>query len=480
MIGKFLWGAAWRTLAFSAVVAAPIWYANRGSDWSADDLIAKGDTKIVGKAGVIVVALMQPETFDPKFFENFLEKLFTQVIPWPVSVFAGGDAGIALIDPSQPYRDKRFEPKRLADIWGSEKDIDGVPWIEKYRKGQLRWEDASNEIPKDIGYFLYPARKQGMRTAAAKSALKARYIYYARLPGNTLPHYRQTHDMAAGAIAEARKRYPIIAGEVADAFDPYAKEQAVLRVLDAGADTLILASAQPIYSSFEELEGSFVSIHKIVEKWRKAHNNKPIKIVVPPYLASTPAYDALILDHFAASVPEASAPGQSAMGILTLHGLPTSQMDTDSWVERSKVIGKRLLPKAEAVLRAKGYAKVEVALGAEAFADAIEDPDNQIVSVNELYRRAAKLGFAVATAVPLEFLAENTDSLFGHQAFFFDGMPGYSDYLGPPPSTDWSRPYRRQLKLGQTIIIYGGAPGGSTVPSQASALADAIGAVFMH
>ena len=113
-------------------------------------------------------------------------------------------------------------------------------------------------MPHDFGFYLYPERKQGMRTAAAKTVAKARFIYYPVLPGGYLPHASQTRAMAEAAIAAVKARHPIVAGEVADAFDPQPRKQAIERVLDAGADTLILASAQPIYSDFEELSGSFV------------------------------------------------------------------------------------------------------------------------------------------------------------------------------------------------------------------------------
>jgi hypothetical protein len=478
MIGKFLWGVAWRTTAFCAVAGAGLWWFNRADSWNGDAVIASPDNKVQGKAGLIVVALMQPERFEPKFFENFLDKLFTQVIPWPINVLAGADSGVVLVDPTQPYMLKPFTPRKLADVWGREADIDGIPWVEKYKRGELRWEKPSTSTPHDPGVFLYPARKQGMRFATAKTAVKARYIYYPTLPNGVLPHFAQTRDMALGGIAEAQKRYPIVAGELADAFDPFQKEQAITRVLDAGVDTLILTSTQPIYSRFEELEGSFRGVRKIVEKWRKKNGGKPIRIVIPPYLASQPAFDKLMLDHFAATVPQASAPGQSAMGIASLHGLPVSLTKTDSWSGRVKEIEKRLKPQMAAILKAKGYAKVETHIAPEGFADTMEDPNDELTSVNELYRRAEKAGMAVAVAVPLEFLSENTDNLYAHSALMFDKFPGYRTYQGPPANVDWNKPYVRQFQLGKTSVIYAGSPGGATLPQQSQALADAIGALF--
>ncbi len=477
-VARFLWGVAWRTSLFAAVVGAGLWWANRPKAWDANTALATPATRVDGRVGVVVVALVQPGRFEPKFFVNFMEKIFTEAIPWPVNELAGADAGIVLVDPDRPFAAERFPPRRLADVWGREADIDGVPWIEKFRRGELRWEKPSAGVPKDIGFYLYPGRKSGMRTPAAKTAIKARYLYYARLPGGVLPHDAQTRAFVDGALADVAARYPVVATALADAFDPHQKEAAVRRVLDAGADTIVLASAQPIYSDFEELKGSFSSVRKTVEAWRKENGNKPVRIVVAPYLASRPGYDALIVARFAASVPQATAPGQSARAILTLHGLPVSLMGSDSWTKRTAEVNARLRPKVEAVVRAKGYARAIVDLASEGFADKLEDPEDKILSVNEAYRRAAQAGDAVAVAVPLEFMAENTDTLFAHSALMFDGLQGYADYAGPPPGTDWNQPFVRRFVAGKTVMIYAGAPGGSTLQMQSAALADAIGSVF--
>ncbi len=472
---RFIWGAGWRILAFLLVVSVGLWWMNRDTRWDANSVIESADNKVTGKAGLLVVGLAQPETYDPKFFDNFLEKLFTQVIPWPINVLAGSDTGIVLLDPDRPFSTERFEPKQLADIWGRTSDIDGISWVEKYRKGQLRWEKPSTTVPFDPGVFLYPQRKQGMRFAAAKTALKARYLYYARLPNGVLPHYRQTVDMANAGIALAKQRYPLTAAEFVDAFDKGQKEAAVRRVLDSGIDTLILSSVQPIHSDFEELQGSFADIHKIVEQWRKENGGKKIRYAVAPYLAGQPAFEKLWLDHFEATVPQASGPNQSALGIITLHGLPVSLLESDSWSKRTPKVMARLKPRMVEILKAKGYAKVEVQPAQEGFGDLMEDPDHKIVSVSELYAKARKDGTDLAIALPVEFLAENTDTLFAHSAVMFDGLPGYKTYQGPPANVDWTKPFVRNFRSGKTQMIYAGSPGSANQGLAAEALADSIG-----
>jgi hypothetical protein len=478
IIARFVLAFAGRVLLFLAVVAAGLWYMNRPIGWSGDDIIASGDTQIEGKAGLVVVALIQPETFEPAFFVNFLDKLREQVIPFPINAIVGLDRGIVLVDPTQPFMTEPFEPVRLADLTGREQDVDGVPWVEKYRRGELRWQAPSPNVPYDLGVYVYPKRKQGMGQAAAITSVKARYLYYAQLPEEKLPHHAQTRNMVLGAIEQVRQEHDLVAAELADAFDPYQKEQAVRRVLDAGADTLVLASAQPIYSSFEELEGSFRSIYKIVESWRAENGMKPIKLVIPPYMASLDSFDDLMLEHIAAQVPDAAKSNASVMGILSLHGLPVLQARRDSWTQRSKDVAARLLPKLERLLKDKGYTKVEVHLASEAFADDLEDPSDEILSVQELYRKAVGQGTSLAFAVPLDFLAENTDNLYAHSTVMFEGLPGYVPYQGPPADVDWDKPFVRKFRKQQTDIWYLGTPGGSTVPAQSAVLAQAIGAVL--
>jgi hypothetical protein len=477
-LARVVWGITWRTLLFCLVVGLGLWWMNRDTRWDANTALNAADNYATGRAGLVVVGLAQPEQFEPKFFVNFLDKLFTQVIPWPINVLAGADNGIFLMDPNRPYAPERFTPTVLADLYGNTSDIDGVPWIEKYKRGELRWEKPSASSPFDTGYYLYPGRKQGMRGAAAKTSVKARYLYYANLSNGVLPHYRQTVDMGQGAVNLALQRYPFVAGRFADAFDKGQKEAAVRQVLDAGVDSLVLASVQPISSDFEELKGSYADVAKIVARWRKENGDKPVKLVVAPYLATQPQFDELWLRHFEATAPAATGPNQSAVGIISLHGLPVMLIDSDSWSKRTPVVTGRMKPKMEAILRAKGYANVRVEAAAEGFADTLEDPDNKIVSVAELFAQAKRDKAQLAIALPIEFLAENTDTLFAHSAQMFEGLPGYSLYQGPPKDVDWSKPYIRRFVDGPTTIIYAGSPGGAAQALASEALAGAIGQVF--
>ncbi len=462
-------------LAFAALT----FWMNRDTRWDANQaIVAPGSVK-EERVGLIIVALTQPSQFNPKFWRNVVDKILSVFIPWPINIVAAVDRGIVLMDPAKPYAPDEFKPERLADINGSETDADGTRWMDRYKKGELTWVNSSESIPYDTGFFLYTGRKQGMPTGAAKTSAKARYLYYAPLKNAYLPHGDQTIALGKDAITLLRQRYPqIVTGEFVDAFDPPAERAAVRRILDQGVDTLLLGSGQPINSDFEEMKGSYSKIKGYVDEWRGEHGNKAIKIAVAPYMANETGFDALWLTHFEAAVPAATAPGQTGYGIVSLHGVPPSIVKEESWSKRWPLVSKRLEPQMAAILKKKGYAITKVTTASEAFGDAIEDPDDEILSVNELFKKARAEKAALAIALPIEFLAENTDTLFAHQSLFFDGIAGHKPYSPPPLTQDWQSPYVRRLQDGQTTIIYAGALGGAKQKAASEVLANAIGRVF--
>ena len=235
-----IWGIGWRATAFVGVIGAILFALNSRDVWDARKHYETQDTSLRGRVGVAVVALTMPEQYEPMFFENFLDKIFTEVIPFPINILAGADNGIVLMDPSNPRATRRFAPKVLADIWGRTTDLDGIAWAEKYRRGEIRFVPPSASTAHDHGFFLFPKRKGGVRTATAKTMLKARYIMYAQLPNGYLPHFSQTKTMAEATLSTLRARHGITAGAVVEAFNPSQMQQSVRAILDSGIDTLVL------------------------------------------------------------------------------------------------------------------------------------------------------------------------------------------------------------------------------------------------
>lgn len=467
---------AWRAALAALVLVGGLAVLNSSGKWDGRAHYFAQDRQIVGQPGVLVVVLAQPGLYDATFYVNFMEKLFGPggVVPFPISALAGADNGVVLVDPENPTARAPTPPRTLADVNGSTVDLDGVPWVEKWRRGELRWLKPSAIAPHDPGAWLYPGRRGGLRVATQRVLAKARYIYYARLPGGYLPHYDLTIAMADGALARVRAAHPDAPAAIVDAFHPARLRAAVDSVLDAGADTIVLASALPIYSDFEELRGSYALVHKAVEEWRARHGGKPVRIVIPEPLGLQPAYRAAYGAVLAEALPPAASPDAAVRVLLSNHGLPPDLMKRDIWRTFAAPVNEGLAAEFRKVAAARGYATVEIINAMEAFADGGEDPRNELLSIGEAFRQAAADKAPLAIAVPVEFLAENTDTLYAHSVAMLDGLPGYTPWEGPPADVDWSRPYQRRFQVGPTTLIYAGSPGGDGQSLLMDALAGTI------
>ena len=89
-----------------------------------------------GKIGIFVTGLIMPEKMDYPFFYNITQKIFNAIIPWPFRLFSKLDKGVALLDSIKYHEHHEFTPTRLVDPYGNDRDIDGEPFIEKYKKGE--------------------------------------------------------------------------------------------------------------------------------------------------------------------------------------------------------------------------------------------------------------------------------------------------------------------------------------------------------
>ena len=61
-------------------------------------------------------------------------------------------------------------------------------------------------------------------------------------------------------------------------------EHEMFKLLDGGAETIVVSMPAAIYSHHEEFNGSIRHAAEYIETWRKAHNDKPIKMIISPQL----------------------------------------------------------------------------------------------------------------------------------------------------------------------------------------------------
>ncbi|MCS6987545.1 MAG: ferrochelatase [Sphingomonadaceae bacterium] len=435
-------------------------------------------TRAQGRTGVVVVALLQPSRFDTAFTENFIAKLFDVAVPWPINRIALRDRGVALIDPTRPDATQPFVPRVLMAFDGRTVDWDGIPFVEKHRRGLVEWVPPSERTAGDVGTFLYRGRKGGSPSPAQRAMLKARALYYPRLPGGYLPQRDQTLAMIAAARRQLLAHPQVVDVAVFDAFAPLQAERALVALLDQRLDTLVLASALPIHSAFEEYRAAYPRVKAIVDAWARRTGRPAPRLVFAPQMADLEAYAAFWARHLAAVAPPPPSPGAGATLVVTLHGLPVAQRRRDPWVENSGRAATLLAPALADVLRARAWARLTVVTAQEAFADRAEDPANQLRSVREAFEEAARRGDALAIAVPVEFLAENTDTIFLHSLLMFEGLEGYRRFMGPLADVDWRRPWVRRFRLGPTQVVFAGTPGGDRQAEAGAVLAEAIGRVL--
>jgi hypothetical protein len=171
----------WWLALLGGLFGLSIWWMNRDTRWDANVALAKPGERASGRVGVIIVGVAQPSHFEKNYWIDTVDKLVATVIPWPVNRFVGADKGVVLMDPGHPYAPRAFTPTQLLDVEGRARDASGVPWIERYQRGEIIWSPPSATLTKDMGVFVCPGQKQGLSTLTAKTSAKARYLYYGQL-----------------------------------------------------------------------------------------------------------------------------------------------------------------------------------------------------------------------------------------------------------------------------------------------------------
>ena len=430
-----------------------------------------------GKTGVFVVGLIVPETMDPVFYYNIQNKITNNIIPWPFRIFAQQDKGIALFDPERYIEFTEFTPKRLVNAEGSDRDIDGEPYIEKYKRGEVVWQPPSKRMHKDIGYFIYTKRKGGMPTTAGKILGKARLWYYDKgIVQKKSPHWRATFDTINKAMAQVEKNYPGVMWRAECSLYYYEMKKKLYELLDAGCTTIVLAAPMAIYSHFEEFDSAFRHSSEYIEEWEKEHPGKKIKIIMTPPLgnfkALRDAYLAMLRDRLD------TLPKNSSVAVaVTVHGMPWDMRPWEAWIALAPAYRNPLLEETQKLLGGYGFSKITVMSCQDEFADEITDPKDKYLSTSEAYWKAIHEGYDYVIGLPIEFFAENTDTLFYHAIKNYEGFDGYNVYE-PVNYPDWSVPYTREFKQGKTHVIYNGVPVGKYQHFVVDALYEAVDSVL--
>jgi len=413
------------------------------------------DMTPVGRIGIFATHLVMPEDYREEDFVALAGKSY-QYIPWPIRELVQVDRGLVLLDRERFYEFEEFEPTDLVDHTGSSVDADGVPYIEKYQAGEVEWmEPGSSHL--SHGAFLYTGRNVGHSAVEQKLAVKARNYYYAPGKGfhdGRVPHEAGNRYIVFNAMKKLENRYGQFPWRWVTADNPTMQREALFDLLDEGIDTLVLAAPRPIYSHHEEFNGAFKHAVHYLHEWQALNGGKEIKVIFSPQLSGFDVmYEthAEILRDNLKAIPE----GVSLKLVLSVHGMPWDNVPHEAWLKLAPEYVEGSLAKAREVMADYGYERLEIVQSQDHFADPHNDPNDNYLSTNEAFWQAINEDYDYVLNIPLEFFAENTDTMFYHDMANYEFFDDYDVYETVEYS-DWSVPWRKQLQQDGTVVIYGG------------------------
>lgn len=412
-----------------------------------------------GNVAIFMSGLIMPEDFRMPDFYNLSLKS-AQYIPWPVRNFAMSDPGVILLDTEKYYEFEAFEPTNLVDAYGSTMDVDGTPWIERYHRGELIWVDPSPSQHLSHGYFLYPDRKGGMPGPAQKLVNKARIYYYGKNAGfvsGKVPHEAGNWAIVEATLKKINEKYGDVPYRWVTAEDFHIARKAMFELLDGGADTIVLASPRPIYSHHEEFNGSIKHAMHYIHEWEEA-NDKKIKVIITQNLADFPVihqtYAHMLRDRL-----DTLPSGSDVKIVVSLHGMAWDLVPNEAWIELSPAYIEPVMALMNNVVAEYDFGRTEVVESQDHFADPYNNPDGKYLSTNMAFWDGINDGYDYVINLPVEFFAENTDTMLYHAMSNYEGFPGFNHY-DPVDYSDWSVPYTRTFDIDGTKVIYNGLPVG--------------------
>jgi len=417
------------------------------------------DTIPEGKVGIFAIGFIMTTNHNHALFHNYINKVFKVVVPWPFNILALKDRGVALLDPAHVHARKEFVPTHLEDPFGNDRDLDGTPYMEKYKQGEVVWVPPSSRIYLDHGYFLYKGHPCGEASLCGKVANKSRLYYYGSgILQKKLPHWEESFKIINATFDQIRQKYTNIELRSESSMFYHEMRKKLHELLDAGCETILLAAPTGIYSHFEEFNSSFRHSFEYIEEWKEKHPEKRIKVIIGPQIGDfqplRQAFLEMLKDRLDA-LPE----GSDVTVAVTVHGMPWDHFKWEGWLQLAPAYRDKLFEEVKELLAKYKFGRTNVVICQDEFADPIWDPKQHYLSTNRAYWSAINDGYDYAIGLPIEFTAENSDTLMHHAMKCFENFDQY-DIEDPVDYPDWSVPYTRELVQGKTHVIYNGLPVG--------------------
>ena len=145
--------------------------------------------------------------------------------------------------------------------------------------------------------------------------------------------------------------------------------------------------------------------------------------------------------------------------VMSIHGMAWDRVPNEAWIQLAPAYRDTTLQDLKALLDTYDFSRREIVLGQDHFADPVNNPDGKYLSTNKAFKDGIRDKFDYVINIPIEFFAENTDTLFSHAMFNFEDIPGYDRYE-QVDYPDWTVPYVREYVVDGTHVIYNGVPVG--------------------
>ncbi|MCX5896380.1 MAG: hypothetical protein NTZ51_11200 [Proteobacteria bacterium] len=384
------------------------------------------DTRVVGKPGVLLTALGQPEDYDFKFFNRYISMIFKTAFPPALKLIIMQDNGTVLMDPEHLKDTEEYEPETLMDCFGKTENEEGEPYVDI----DVTWVPSRDG--KSPGYFLWK-EKNGYIDAIEKVGVKIAASYYPKMPNHKVPYTQQHLEIIKEVAALLKKQFPEVPMRWAWTMDPETVEKAVDELIkEEKVKTIVHCDIFPVYSSLEHFNTLYQDV--------KDAAAERAKVVFTPYPGAYRSFrkgiELMITDEILL-LPK----NERKLLVLTRHGWPDTP--GDPYPELARVYYLNL--KAEAEKALEGTNTTVVYADTDFAGDDIDTKHNKLASFEALkYGLEEKYDHIIFQMV--DFTSENTDTIFAMRLETFE--PIKFEYKGQVPYTDWSKPYRTELKGG--------------------------------
>ena len=420
----------WILISTAVVLAISISaaFSNKQDDQNYRHDYVYQDTKIVGKPGVLLTALGQPEDYDFEFFNRYITLIFKTAFPPALKLIIMQDNGTVLMDPEHLADTEEYEPKVLMDCFGKTEDEEGEPYVDIE---DLKWVPSRDG--KTPGHFLLE-KKNGYIDAVEKVGVKIAASYYPKMPNHKVPYTRQHLEIFKEVEELLKKEFPEVPMRWAWTMDPETVEKAIDELIrEDKVKTIVHCDIFPVYSSLEHFNTLYQDV--------KDAAAERAKVVFTPYPGAYPSLrkgiELMVTDEIL-PLPKK----ERKLLVLTRHGWPDTP--GDPYPELARVYYVNLKTEIEKAL--EGTNTLVVYADTDFAGDDVDKKHTKLASFEALdYGLEEKYDHIIFQMV--DFTSENTDTIFAMRLETFE--PLKFKYEGNVPYSDWSKPFRTELKGGK-------------------------------